>query len=1390
LISRICQIPRRSLILGLSFFSLFILLSPVAMHGQTYPFQNPKLSSEERARDLISRLTLEEKATLMCDQSDAIPRLGIKKFNWWSEALHGYANNDNVTVFPQNIGMAASFNDQLVYTIFDAVSDEARAKYHQWLEQGNENKRFLSLSVWTPNVNIFRDPRWGRGQETYGEDPYLTSRMGTRVVKGLQGPEDAKYRKLLACAKHFAVHSGPEWSRHELNLNALNPRELHETYLPAFKALVQEADVRQVMCAYQRIDDEPCCGSSRLLQRILRDDWGFKYIVVSDCGAITDFYTSHKVSSTPVHAASKAVLAGTDVECVWENYPFKTLPQGVEQGLIKEEDIDKSLLRVLIGRFDLGDFDDDALVPWAQIPASVLNCDKHRELAYRMAQQTMTLLQNNDNILPLSRKEKKIAVIGPNAADTVMLWGNYNGTPVRTISILDGIKTKLPGKRIFYDKGCDLVEDKVTQSYFAQFSYEGKPGFKATYWNNPNREGDPVATTRLTNPIKMTTAGQHEFAPGVKLEGFSALFQAEFTPRVTEELVFKGGATGYYELLVNGERVQMYNNWRTLPSRIPYTFQAGKTYTLEIRYAQLNNWQANIEFDFGKEVDVDYNELIAKLKGIETVVFVGGLSGNLEGEEMPVSYPGFKGGDRLDIELPAVQRNCLKALKEAGKKVIFVNCSGSAIALTPETESCEAILQAWYAGESGGLAVADVLFGDYNPSGKLPVTFYKNSENLGDFEDYSLAGRTYRYTTDYLFPFGFGLSYTTFEMGGATLTAAPKSIHPAASNQINSIISITATDTLTLTIPVTNTGKRDGTEIVQVYIRKVNDVEGPLKTLRGYQRVTVAAGHTQQVTIQLPPSAFEFFDWGQRKMTVTPGEYEVYYGTSSAEKDLKTIKLNILKTPAYHSFAPTPVLGWNSWDIFGTTVTEQQIREQAVAMAEHLLPSGYQYLTVDIQWYEPESKRHFYNPNAVLSMDAYGRLIPGLKKFPSAAGGKGFKPLADYVHSKGLKLGIHIMRGIPRQAVEKNTPVFGTNVRAADIALTGSTCPWNPDMYGVDATKEEGRAYYRSIIGMYAEWGVDFIKVDDISRPYDDVQKAEIEAIREAIDLTGRPMVLSLSPGATPLEAGEHVMCHANQWRITDDFWDRWDLLYAMFERMDAWTPFRGPGHYPDADMLPIGVIDFGRSTKFSRDEHYTLMSLWAIGRSPLIFGGDMTKLDPFTKEMLTNSNMLKVNQESTNNRQISRDRDLIVWAADIPNSPDKYVALFNARSLGDAAGGTDSAGGATAAGGGATAAGGVAVEAPTVASGTEPAGGGAAAKGGAVAPATAESGLDPGAAPDAEAPSNGYIVAVDLSAIGIKGPARVTDLWHQKDLGIYDKEFSRVIPFHGAGLYRVSHVR
>jgi len=850
-----------------------LLFSTLAF-AQKLPCQNPNLSSEERAKDLISRLTLEEKASLLFDQSPAIPRLGIKKFNWWSEALHGLANNDKVTVFPEPVGMAASFDDSLVYKVFDATSDEVRAKYHDAIRSGKENRRFLSLSVWTPNVNIFRDPRWGRGQETYGEDPFLTSRMGVAVVKGLQGPDDSKYRKLLACAKHYAVHSGPEWSRHTLNLYQVTPRDLYETYLPAFKSLVMDADVRQVMCAYQRLDDEPCCGNNRLLQTILRDNWGFKHVVVSDCGAITDFYTSHKVSSDAVHASAKGALAGTDVECVWEGYAYKNLPEAVLRGLITEKEVDKHLMRVLIGRFDLGDMDDDALVPWAKIPMSIVNNEAHRKLALDMARESMTLLQNKNNLLPLKRSTKKIAVIGPNADNDPVLWGNYNGKPVRTINILSGLRSKMPANGVLYDKACDVVENKLTQSYFSQCSIDGKKGFKATYWNNRDMKGEHVITEQIANPLKLTTAGQHEFASGVQLENFSALYETEFEATNTEEIVFKCGATGSMQLYVNGTLVRRTNNWRTLVSGIPCKVESGKKYKIEVRFAQLNNWQANIEFDFGKEVDIDFSGLINKLNGIDVVVFVGGLSTLLEGEEMPVSYPGFKGGDRTDIQLPEVQRNCLKALKAAGKKVIFVNCSGSAIGLVPETGTCDAILQAWYGGESGGQAVADVLFGDYNPSGKLPVTFYKDTTQLADFEDYSMKGRTYRYMNDPLFPFGFGLSYTTFTIGNAQISKM----------QINN------NESVELSIPVTNTGKRNGTEIVQVYVRKVSDSDGPLKTLRGFKRIDLAAGKTATAIISLPPSAFEFYDAIHGKMAVTPGEYELLYGNSSAEKDLNIIK--------------------------------------------------------------------------------------------------------------------------------------------------------------------------------------------------------------------------------------------------------------------------------------------------------------------------------------------------------------------------------------------------------------------------------------------------------------------------------------------------------------------
>lgn len=860
-------------------FILHLLLS-VSLWSQTLPYQNPELSSEVRAKDLINRLTLEEKANLMCDVSQAIPRLGIKTFNWWSEALHGVANQGPVTVFPEPIGMAASFNEELVYRVFDATSDEMRARYNERMRNGQENIRFHSLSVWTPNVNIFRDPRWGRGQETYGEDPYLTSQMGVAVVKGLQGSSGEKYRKLLACAKHYAVHSGPEWNRHSFNLNNVTARDLWETYMPAFKSVVQKSDVRQVMCAYQRLDDDPCCGSTRLLQQILRDEWGFKHMVVSDCGAIADFWMTHKSSSDALHAANKGTWAGTDLECGFgDTYAYKELPAAIARGLITEEEINKHIMRILIERFELGDMDDPSLVRWTKIPFSTVNCKKHQDLALEMSRQTMTLLQNKNQLLPLSRTIGKIAVIGPNANDEPLMWGNYNGTPAHTITILDGIKTKLPAKKIVYNKGCDLVEDKITENHMSECSIDGKIGIKASYWNNRTMEGTPVAIDQFVNPIKLTTMGQHEFSSGVHIKGFSGKYETVYKPHQSGEIVIKMEVTGICELRINGELREHLSSWRNVPVRIPLQVERGKEYNIEARFIQEHDFaDASFSFAIGKETVIDYQSLIDQLKGIDVVIFAGGISPQLEGEEMPISIPGFKGGDRTDIELPASQRDCLKALKKAGKKIILVNCSGSAVGLVPEAENCDAILQAWYAGESGGQAIADVLFGDYNPSGKLPITFYKNLQQIPDYEDYSMKGRTYRYMSDPLFQFGYGLSYTTFSVGVADVDK--KQIRPDES--------------ITLVVPLTNTGKIAGTEVVQVYIRKLNDMDGPLKTLKAYKRVSVEPGKTEKIKIVLEPMAFECFDPSTNTMNIMSGEYELLYGTSSDNKDLNSSRITIL----------------------------------------------------------------------------------------------------------------------------------------------------------------------------------------------------------------------------------------------------------------------------------------------------------------------------------------------------------------------------------------------------------------------------------------------------------------------------------------------------------------
>ncbi|WP_410520347.1 xylan 1,4-beta-xylosidase [Duncaniella muris] len=845
--------------------ALLAMTAP-AVSAQMLPYQNPALSSTERAEDLCSRLTLEEKVKLMMNSSPAIERLGIPAFDWWSEALHGVGRNGLATVFPSCIGMAASFDDDLIEEVFTAVSDEARAKNTLARKQGNVGK-YKCLSFWTPNINVFRDPRWGRGQETYGEDPYMNGRMGLRVVRGLQGDGSDKYWKLHACAKHYAVHSGPEKTRHQFDINTLPARELWETYLPAFKMLVQEGKVQQVMCAYQRFEGAPCCGSDRLLNSILRYKWGFDGLVVSDCGAIGDFYREgrHEVSKDAAAASALGVLSGTDVEC---GSVYKRLPQAVSRGDIKESDIDVSVKRLLKGRFELGDFDPDSLVSWTSIPLSVVNSKAHRDLARKMGREQMVLLKNN-GLLPLSPKSGKIMVMGPNAADSTMQWGIYYGQPGHTVTILEALRERL-GQDLSYVRGCAVTQMTDRESVFGSMSNSKGRGMEATYWNNTRMEGTPAAETVYTSAIQLDNGGNTVFAPGVNLTNFTTRIKGTLVADRDETLNMIYNNDDGLRIIINGDTV--HNRWKTDPldfreRELPV--KKGQKYDIEVDYMQLED-DATLNFDIMRTRQVTAADAVAQAKDADVVIFAGGISPAYEREEAKVREPGFDDGDRTSIELPAPQREILKALHEAGKKIVLVNCSGSAVALTPENETCDAILQAWYPGEQGGYAVTDVLFGDYNPSGKLPVTFYKDDSQLPAFDDYLMAGRTYRYMRQApLYPFGYGLSYTTFDIS-----------KPKYKNS-------------KVTVSVKNTGKVSGTEIVQVYMRRPSDTAGPNKTLRGYTRVDLAPGQSKTVEIDFPRELFENWDEAAQEMRVVPGEYELMVGSSSDAKDLKTIKVKI-----------------------------------------------------------------------------------------------------------------------------------------------------------------------------------------------------------------------------------------------------------------------------------------------------------------------------------------------------------------------------------------------------------------------------------------------------------------------------------------------------------------
>ena len=860
-------------------FFLTMLVAQVCLAPAQYKYtwQNPQRPTAERVENLISMLTPEEKVGLMMNKSISVDRLGIPSYNWWSEACHG-VRQGGYTVFPQPIGMAAAFSEQLVYDVFSAVSDEARANWNR--TDHNDPKLFNvpmgviyypgnpELTFWCPNVNIFRDPRWGRGQETCGEDPYMNAVLGVQTVLGMQG-NDSRYFKTHACAKHYAVHSGPEHLRHSMNVEPTN-RDLWETYLPAFKALVKKANVREVMCAYQRFEGKPCCTSDRLLIDILRNKWGYDGLVVTDCDAINNFFNKgqHETHTDGLSASVDAVLNGTDLEC---GKVFMVLTEALQKGLIKESDLEQHLRKTLTGRFELGMFDPADMLPWAKLGPEVISNEQFDALATQAARESMVLLKNN-GILPLSKNVKTIAVLGPNADDAAMLNGNYGGTPTEahTHSLLAGIKAAVPNASIIYHKACELNDEYTTIHHLPDFN-EGR-GAKVEFWNNATMEGTPVKTDYY-NELNFSTFGAWGFADGVSRDTLSVRISGQYKATFTGEMKYTLTTDNGYTLRVNGKVVEKAEGGMRrgfgFGRKVEYKsfpVKAGETYDIVIEYGHDHGQFALLRGDICERILVDFTDLAKEVSAADAIIIIGGISAQMEGE----------GGDKADINLPKVQQMLLKAMHATGRPVVFVNCSGSAIAFGGIEDQYDALLQAWYAGQGGAKALAEVLFGDYNPGGKLPVTFYASNDDLPDFLDYRMENRTYRYFRGKaLYPFGYGLSYTTFSIGKGQLSAS----------------TMNKDGKVTLTVPVTNTGKREGTETVQVYVKALDYPDAPIKSLKGFQKLSLKAGETATATITLDGEAFEYYNESIDELSTRPGRYQILYGNSSQEKDLKMISL-------------------------------------------------------------------------------------------------------------------------------------------------------------------------------------------------------------------------------------------------------------------------------------------------------------------------------------------------------------------------------------------------------------------------------------------------------------------------------------------------------------------
>ena len=862
----------------LIFLSSLVLLAACApKQVWEYPFQDPKLPIDERVENLLSLLTIEEKVGLMMNKQVSVDRLGIPSYNWWSEACHG-VRQDGYTVYPQPIGMAAAFNPQQMYEVFSQVSDEARANWNRSNHDifdvpmgvtyypGNPE-----LTFWCPNINIFRDPRWGRGQETCGEDPYLSGVLGLQTVLGMQG-NDKHYYKTHACAKHYAVHSGPEPLRHTYDAR-VSQRDLWETYLPAFKKLVVEGNVREVMSAYNRYEGVPCSSNDRLLNDILRGKWGFDGVVVTDCDAINNYYTpgQHMTNPDALSAAVEVALNGADLEC---GKVMIALVEGYLEGLIKEEDLDVHLRRTLRGRFELGMFDPADMLPWAKLGEDVISSEKHDALATQAARESMVLLANN-GVLPLSKNLKTLAVVGPNADNADLLNGNYGGTPTaeHTHSLLDGIKAALPGVNVIYAKGCELDDNYNTIYHLPEFN-DGK-GVFVEFWDNNEMKGEPVASGNYTS-LNFSTFGAYGFAEGVPTDKISVRIKGRYVPDFTGPMSYTVSTDNGYVLKIDGRVVE---NAKTASPRgfgrrrgVEYkTFEvkAGVPVDIEIEYRRGSGPFAMLRADFCERKFADFSAEKELVKDADAIIVIGGISAQMEGE----------GGDKADIELPAVQQRLLRAMRETGKPVVYVNCSGSALGFASVEGQYDALLQAWYPGQGGAKALAEVIFGDYCPSGKLPVTFYASTADLPDFLDYSMENRTYRYFRGTpLFAFGYGLSYTSFGYGEGKLSAA----------------SMKRDGKVTVTVPVTNTGKMTGAETVQVYVQAIDNPDAPIKALQGFQKLELAPGATKKASITLDGEAFSFYDAAVDGLSVRPGKYRILYGSSSRDEDLKALDFQVL----------------------------------------------------------------------------------------------------------------------------------------------------------------------------------------------------------------------------------------------------------------------------------------------------------------------------------------------------------------------------------------------------------------------------------------------------------------------------------------------------------------